>query len=236
MSFKDKNIIITGASGGMGLVLCDRLAAQGAKLALCSNDKERLDNQVKELTEKYNAKIYAKVVDITKENEVEEFFSEAANKIGGKFDALVNLAGLSIPSKIESTEEEVYNTIMDVNVKGTFLAGKHFVPIAANPSIIINIGSTASKTANPNAPLYCTAKAAVNMLSQTMLLQMGQKGIRVTTINPGGTDTPFWGTRTVDKSKLMCAEDVVDVIMFALSSSPRIQIHDIYFESSERYK
>jgi NAD(P)-dependent dehydrogenase (short-subunit alcohol dehydrogenase family) len=235
MSFKGKSIIVTGSSGGMGMVLCEKLAQQGAKLALCSNDKERLDKQVKELTEKYNTEICAKVVDITKEEEVKDFFDTAASKIG-KFDAMANLAGLSIPSKIESTEEEVYNTIMDVNVKGTFLAGKHFVPNAAKPAIIVNIGSTAAKTANPNAPLYCTAKAAVNMLSQTMLLQMGAKDIRVTTINPGGADTPFWGSRTVDKSKLMSAEDVVEVILFALGSSPRIQIHDIYFESAVRYK
>ena len=73
------------------------------------------------------------------------------------------------------------------------------------------------------------------MLSQGMLIQMGPQDIRVTTINPGGTDTPFWGTRTVDKSKLMQAEDVVEVIMFALCSSPRIQIHDIYFESKARF-
>ena len=73
------------------------------------------------------------------------------------------------------------------------------------------------------------------MLSQGMLLQMGSQDIRVTTINPGGTDTPFWGTRAVDKSKLMQAEDVVDIIFFALTSSPRVQIHDIYFESSARF-
>ena len=73
------------------------------------------------------------------------------------------------------------------------------------------------------------------MLSQGMLLQMGSQDIRVTTINPGGTDTPFWGTRTVDKSKLMQAEDVVEIILFALTSSPRVQIHDIYFESSARF-
>ena len=98
-----------------------------------------------------------------------------------------------------------------------------------------NSGSTAAKNANANAPLYCTAKAAVNMLSQGMLLQMGSQDIRVTTVNPGGADTPFWGTRAVDKSKLMQAEDVVDIIFFALTSSPRVQIHDIYFESSARF-
>lgn len=232
INYNGKNVIVTGASGGMGLILCKKLAEQGAKLSLCSNDEKALAAQAEELGKV--TEVFAKAVDITNEEEVAAFFAEAYEK-NGEFHAMANLAGLSIPSKIPETDVNVYETIMDVNVKGTFLAGKYFAKNAAKPAIIVNIGSTAAKTANANAPLYCTAKAAVNMLSQGMLLQMGSQDIRVTTINPGGTDTPFWGTRTVDKSKLMQAEDVVEIILFALTSSPRVQIHDIYFESSARF-
>ena len=73
------------------------------------------------------------------------------------------------------------------------------------------------------------------MLSRGLLLQVGSKKIRVTTANPGGADTPFRGTRTVDRTKLMQAEYVVDVIMFVLTSNPGVQIHDIYFKSSARF-
>lgn len=232
INYSGKNVIVTGASGGMGIILCKKLAEQGAKLSLCSNDGVAL-NALAEALGKITD-VFAKVVDITNEDEVAAFFAEAYDK-NGEFSAMANLAGLSIPSKIPFTEVDVYEKIMDVNVKGTFLAGKYFAQNAAKPAIIVNIGSTAAKTANANAPLYCTAKAAVNMLSQGMLLQMGSQDIRVTTINPGGTDTPFWGTRAVDKSKLMQAEDVVEIIFFALTSSPRVQIHDIYFESSARF-
>ena len=232
INYNGKNVVVTGASGGMGIILCKKLAEQGAKLSLCSNDEKGLTALVKELNK--STEVFAKVIDITKEEEVAAFFTEAFEK-NGEFHAMANLAGLSIPGKIPTTDVKVYETIMDVNVKGTFLSGKYFAQNAAKPAIIVNIGSTAAKSANPNAPLYCTAKAAVNMLSQGMLLQMGAQDIRVTTINPGGTDTPFWGTRAVDRSKLMEAEDVVDIILFALTSSPRVQIHDIYFESSARF-
>lgn len=232
INYSGKNVIVTGASGGMGIILCKKLAEQGAKLSLCSNDEKALAAQAEELSKV--TEVFAKVVDITNEEEVAAFFAQAYEN-NGEFHAMANLAGLSIPGKIPETDVNVYETIMDVNVKGTFLAGKYFAKNAAKPAIIVNIGSTAAKTANANAPLYCTAKAAVNMLSQGMLLQMGSQDIRVTTINPGGTDTPFWGTRTVDKSKLMQAEDVVEIILFALTSSPRVQIHDIYFESSARF-
>ena len=230
--YADKNVVVTGASGGMGKILCQRLAEQGAKLSLCSNCKEDLDAlaaQPSGVTE-----VLAKVIDITKEEEVAAFFAESHERFG-KISAMANLAGLSIPCKIPEADVSVYETVMDVNVKGTFLAGKYFAKYAAKPAIIVNIGSTAAKAANANAPLYCTAKAAVNMLSQGMLLQMGSQDIRVTTINPGGADTPFWGNRAVDRTKLMQAEDVVDIIFFALTSSPRVQIHDIYFESSARF-
>ena len=183
INYNGKNVIVTGASGGMGTILCKKLAEQGAKLSLCSNDEKSLTllaGELEKITE-----VFAKVVDITNEQEVIDFFEEAYQK-NGEYAAMANLAGLSIPSKIPTTDLDVYNTIMDVNVKGAFLVGKHFADHAADPAIIVNIGSTAAKTANANAPLYCTAKAAVNMLSQGMLLQMGSKHIRVTTINPGG--------------------------------------------------
>lgn len=234
MELKGKTVVVTGADGGMGRVLCDRLAKAGANLALCSIDGNAVAEQGEKLKKEYGVQVFTGKADVTKEEEVEAFLEKAAETCG-PFYALVNLAGLSVPGKIEETDVDIYDKIMDVNVKGTFLMSKHFAHRAEAPAIIVNLGSTAAKAANPNAPLYCTAKAAVNMLSRGMLLQMGAKDIRVTTINPGGTDTPFWGNRTVDKSKLMSAEDVVDILMFALTSSPRVQIHDIYFESANRF-
>jgi short-subunit dehydrogenase len=73
------------------------------------------------------------------------------------------------------------------------------------------------------------------MLSKGLLLQVGSEDIRVTTVNPGGVDTPFWGDRKVDKGKLMQAEEVVDVLLFVLTSNPSIQIHSIDFESKARF-
>ena len=231
INYKDKNVVITGASGGMGKILCNHLAQQGAKLSICSNDEE-----IMEFAKELSAQtcVFAKAFDIADENAVATFFEEAYEK-NGQFYALANLAGISIPGQIPETEESAYDLMMDVNVKGTFLCCKHFAKYAAEPSIIVNIGSMAARNANGNAPLYCTAKAAVNMLSRGLLLQVASKNIRVTTVNPGGADTPFWGTRAVDRTKLMQAEDVVDIILFVLMSNPKVQIHDIYFESAAKF-
>ena len=230
--FNGKTVVVTGASGGMGSILCERLAAKGANLAVCSVDKEGLDKLVENL-KKYDIKVVADIVDVTNEDEVSAFMAKAAEL--GSLAGLANLAGLSIPGQIPEFDVNYYDLMMDVNLKGAFLMSKHFSNVADEQSIIVNIGSMAAINANGNAPLYCTAKAAVNMFSKAMLLQVGKKNIRVSTINPGGADTAFWGTRTVDKTKLMQAEDVVNVIEFVLCSDPCIQIHEISFESFARF-
>ena len=234
MNFSGKNVVITGASGGMGILLCEKLAEAGANLALCSNDAEKLGELVDNLQAKYSVKIVSKALDITNEAEVEAFISDAAEKLG-KFSNLVNLAGLSISNNYAETDLSVFETVMDVNVKGSFLTSKHFMPYAAESALIINIGSMAARNTNANAPIYCMAKAAVNKLSEGLLLQYAKKNIRVTTVNPGGADTPFWGTRSVDRSKLMSAEDVVEVIWFILNMSEKVQIHSIDFESFSKF-
>ena len=89
----------------------------------------------------------------------------------------------------------------------------------------------AALRANGNAPLYCTAKAAVNMFGSGLQIQLAKQDIRVTTLNPGGADTPFWGNRKVAREKLLQAADVCDVMRFVLTSDPRIAFHELNFES-----
>ena len=96
---------------------------------------------------------------------------------------------------------------------------------------IISVGSMAAKRANGNAPLYCTAKAAVNMLSAGMQIQYKEKNIRVTTLNPGGADTPFWGNRPVKRENLLKVSDVAEVIEFVLTRESRVAFSEINFES-----
>lgn len=231
MELKDRVILIIGATGGMGEDLCRELAAQGAKLALAATKKEKLKQLAERLRETYEAEILETVFDVTREDEVKAYMEQAAGRFG-KLDALINLAGVSVPGKIEETEESVYDTMMGVNVKGVYLAAKHFTMYAAEAAQIINMGSMAARRVNGNAPLYCVAKTAVNTLSQGLALQFGGKNIRVTTLNPGGTDTPFWGDRKVNKEKMMTAGDITPVILFVLQTEPGVAIHSIDFESS----
>lgn len=227
---KGKTVMITGATGGMGQILCENLAKEGVRLALASGRAAELEAQCKALKDQYGIAVTGAVVDVTDEEQVQAFFTKAG-EIYGAIDALVNLAGLSIPGQIAETEENTYDLMMDVNVKGVYLMSKHFVKYAAPEARIINVGSMAARRTNGNAPLYCMAKSAVNVLSQGLSLQLSSRDIRVTTLNPGGADTPFWGDRPVKREKMLQAQDVVDVILFVLNSNARMAIHSIDFES-----
>ncbi len=220
--------VVTGASGGMGREIVKRLSDEGVKLMLLSNDKAGLD----ELKASLPGEVLCRECDVRNEKEVEEAFAETAEKLGAP-DILINLAGLSIPAKIWDMDENDFDLTLDVNVKGTFLASKHFARVCdpVKGGQIVSIGSMAAKRANGNAPLYCTAKAAVNMLSSGMAIQFKERNIRVTTLNPGGADTPFWGSRPVKRENLLKASDIADVMLFVLKCETRVAFSDIAFES-----
>ncbi|MDF2938089.1 MAG: short-chain dehydrogenase [Paenibacillaceae bacterium] len=230
-SIEGKVAVISGATGGMGTILARELAARGVNLALTSNDQSGLE-RLQAAASGAGVRSLAFPADITKEAEVERVFQLVRERYG-KADMLINLAGVSIPAKVEAMEEEAYDVTLDVNLKGTFLCCKHFIPLVQpeDGGRIINIGSMAAKRANGNAPMYCAAKAAVHMFSQGLGIQTKDQNIRVTTLNPGPADTGFWGDRQVPREKFLQASDVVDVILFVLTADARLQFHEIAFES-----
>lgn len=231
VSLKDKVVLITGASGGIGTETCRLIAEQGAKFVLGSNDAAAL-NELESSLKAKGCQAVSMVLDVTVEEQVKAFVDLAVSSFGG-VDILLNFAGLSIPAQITEMEESKYDITMDVNVKGTFLACKHFVPHVNTEkgALILNIASMASKKANPNAPMYCTAKAAVAMLSAGLALQVKDKNIRVTTLNPGAVNSAFWGDRKVPREKFMIPTDVAEVILFILTRESRVVFHDVAFES-----
>ncbi len=224
------NVIVTGASGGIGSCVCHKLAERGANLALASNDAEALASLADELSAR--TEIISGVVDVRSEADIESFTHRVIERFGAP-DCLLNLAGLSIPTKITELNVADYELMLDVNLKGSLLMSKHFARAVDSErgGLIVNIGSMAAKRANANAPLYCTAKAAVNMLSAGMQQQFKEMNIRVTTLNPGGADTPFWGNRPVNRAKLLRPDDIADVIIFVLECESRIAFSELNFES-----
>ncbi|MFC7624935.1 SDR family oxidoreductase [Microlunatus sp. GCM10028923] len=223
-----RRIAVTGATGGIGSSLSEALSATGARLAITGRSPGALG----QLTRLPGVEV-ARTASITDEPAVASFLASAADAFGG-LDALITLAGRSIPGQVAETTIDQFTEIMDSNLLGTFLACKHAVDKIVPGGLIISVGSMAALRPNATAPLYCTAKAAVAMFGQALNLQLADRRIRVTTINPGGVDTGFWGDRPVDRSTLLSPGDVAESIMFTLRLPSHVAVRELTLESTGR--
>lgn len=237
-NLKNRIIVITGAGGGFGRALIETLAPQGARLALADLTEAPLAELAEQARKLGAGDVVTGTVDVTEESGVAAFFAKVKEK-WQRADVLLSLPGMSIASPVAEMPVESYDKIIDVNLKGLFLAAKHFIPLtdpAQNPLITL-ISSQAATRPNPNAPVYCAAKAAVSMLGQGLALQVMKQNIRVTAIKPGPVNTVgFWGDRPVPREKFMQAADVAEVIAFVLTLPPHIVMHEVSFESFEFFK
>lgn len=237
-SLKDKKIVILGAGGGFGKAVAEKLARHGAILALGGPNAEALESLAKVCTESGAAKVTCGVIDVTNEASVGAFFNGVQSALGGA-DILLYLPGRSVASPVTSMSETDYDNIIDVNLKGLFLTAKHFVPLTdpKRAPLLSFISSQAATRPNPNAPVYCAAKAAVSMFGQGLALQLMQHNIRVTSFKPGPVDTQgFWGDRPVPREKFMQADDVASVIEFTFCLPDHVVMHEVSFESFEFLK
>lgn len=212
--------VLVGAAGGMGKAISKMLSQSGVELILADRNYEDVASLGRELGMPFFQ------VDATDESSVGTFMAQV-----GPCDGLINLAGISIPAKIAEMSVEDYEKTMDINVKTVFLTSKYYLQNAKSGGLLLHIGSMAARRPNGNAPLYCAAKAAVNTLSEGIALQAKEKGVRLTTLNPGGANTAFWGDRAVPREKMLNPEDIGEVIRFILSLEERIAVHHMDFES-----
>ncbi len=225
---ENRIVFVTGATGGIGGAIARTLAKAGAKLAISGRDVGKLEALKKEL----GGEVFCAPADATDESSVQKAIGDA-KKHFGRLDALINVPGLSVPAKLAEMKIEDFQKIFDVNVKSMFLCSKHFVQQveAEKGGQIVSISSVAGKSANPNAPVYCAAKAALNMLSEGLALQSKAANVRVSLVSPGAVSTPgFWGDRPVPHEKFLRPEDVAEVVEFVLALPEHVVLHDVVFE------
>ncbi len=233
---KSRRIIIAGATGGIGSAVARMLGAEGASLAISGRDGKKIESLRREL-EGAGVKAFAGVMDATDDAAAGAFFDSAASALGG-LDALVALPGMSLPGVIADQPIKEFQTMLDANVTSVFVLAKQFVKRVerGEGGQIVAVGSMAGKRANPTAPGYCAAKAAMAMLLQGLALQVKERKIRVTGVHPGAVDSAFWGSRQVPREKMLQPDDVAEAVRFVLQLPPRVVMHELAFESLEFFK
>lgn len=234
---KTKTALITGATSGIGMATAKLFAKNGLKIVLCGRREERLKSLSESLSE--FAEVHTLRFDIRNKDEV----FEAINSLPKEFfniDILINNAGNAHGlESIEDGNPEDWDAMFDINVKGLLYVTKAILPdmISRKSGHIINIGSTAGKEVYPNGNVYCASKHAVDALNEGMRLDLNGKGIKVGAINPGMVETEFSEVRfkgDADRAEKVYqgftplkAEDVADVIWFAVTRPPHVNIADL---------
>ncbi|XP_026744544.1 uncharacterized protein LOC113505885 [Trichoplusia ni] len=182
MSFNDKVVIVTGGSSGIGAAIAIDFSAAGAKVCITGRDKKKLDNIAKKCKNPL-----AILADITVENDLKRIVDETVKHFG-KLDILINNAGMGLPASILSDNAmEVYDTVMNTNLRSTVylthLAAPHLIKTKGN---IINISSICGQTVmGTNTFAYNVSKAAVDHFTRSVASELASSGVRVNSVNPG---------------------------------------------------
>ncbi|MCB0593643.1 MAG: bifunctional aldolase/short-chain dehydrogenase [Lewinellaceae bacterium] len=177
--------IITGAGGGIGKAIADKLAAEGANVVLTDLDEARVKEAHKTFARDVAA--YA-VCDVTSAESVARAYEKACLEFGG-VDIVVHSAGLAISKSLEDTSLKDWNLLQDVLAKGQFLMAKAGVEVMRKQGLggdIINIASKNGLVSGPNNVAYGTAKAAQQHMARLLAAELGKEKIRVNTVNPDG--------------------------------------------------
>lgn len=213
-SVKNKNVLIVGATGGIGSRVAKLLAGSGANLFLAGRNSEKLAALAQELNLP-SAKTLA--LDISKPSEVavlkDQFFAQYPT-----IDVLVNAAGLGIIKSSDTLTEEEFMQTIHTNLYAPFLLVKAFLPNMkeTKKGLIINIPGILGKVPMLGAAAYSASKYGLNGMMQSIREEVKRTEIRITNLFLGGVDTPFWDTidLRVQRDKMVMAEEAAKAIWF----------------------
>ena len=211
---KGKNVLIIGATGGIGCKTAKLLASSGANLFLAARNKEKLQ-LLAEKTKLSSDKIFA--LDISKPDEVavlkSNFFSQYAT-----IDILLNAAGIGIIKSSEELSETEFLQTLNYNLYGPFLLVKAFLPKMkeTKKGLIINIPGILGKVPMAGAAAYSASKYGLVGMMQSIREEIKRTEIRITNLFLGGVDTPFWDMidLKVQRDKMVMAEEAAKAIWF----------------------
>ncbi|MCM3122297.1 MULTISPECIES: SDR family oxidoreductase [unclassified Mesobacillus] len=192
-SLKGKNIIITGASGGIGAEIARLCAARGANLVLLARSIDKLEILKKELQSKYAINIHARQLDVSDPEAVKKVFFEVLSDIR-YVDILVNNAGFGVFDFAHEVKMDEIKSMFDVNVVGLIACTSMVLPgmKQRQSGHIINIASQAGKIATPKSSVYSATKHAVLGYTNSLRMEVADDRIFVTSVNPGPIETNFF--------------------------------------------
>lgn len=186
--WSEKHILITGATGGVGLAAAEVFFEAGAQIFITGRNEKRL-NEIKAGIFKNSERIICFAGDLMTASGCREIV-EACEQAMGTVDVLVNCAGVYVEGTVDNTTEETWDRIIDTNLKGSFFMCRYAVPLLkATKGNIINLSSDAGIIGNKGASVYCASKGGVSVFTKAMALELAEYGVRVNAVCPGVIQT-----------------------------------------------
>ncbi|MCL6449935.1 MAG: SDR family oxidoreductase [Acetobacteraceae bacterium] len=228
MELDGKVAVVVGASRGIGKAVALALAREGAKVAAVSRTRERLEAAVREIGQAGEAAAF--VADVSCPEQVDGAVKAIVERFG-RIDILVNSAGVCVINPVADLSPDDFDRMVAVNLKGVFLFCRAVIPhlVRQGGGHIVNIASYVAKVGRPRVSSYCATKFGVVGLSQGMAHELKEHGISVSVICPRPVDTPMRRELFPDKdpSGWMAAEEVADVVVFAVRRRALANLADV---------
>lgn len=221
----DKVAVVTGAGSGIGEAIATLLHEEGVKVILAGRNKDKLQNVTNQL-----AQDSVKVVptDVTKKEEVDELIKIAQQTFGG-LDIVINSAGQMLSSKITDYQVDEWDSMIDVNIKGTLYTAQAALPTMLEQSSghLINIASISGFEVTKSSTIYSATKAAVHTITQGLEKELAKTGVKVTSISPGMVDTAITAAYNPTDRKKLEPQDIAEAVLYALTQPKHVNVNEI---------
>jgi 3-oxoacyl-[acyl-carrier protein] reductase len=223
---ENKNIIVTGASGGIGNSVIEKLNECGANILASGTRIEKLE----ELKKKYS-RIKILKFDISQSDKIEEFIDKSSNELGGGLDCIINNAGITQDNLAIRMSIEEWKKVIDINLTSTFLMSKFAIKkmLKNKKGKIVNITSVVGHTGNLGQANYTASKAGIVAMSKSLAIEYAKKNINVNCISPG-----FIKTAMTDKIDDKFKEAIISKIPSARLGEPQDIANAVIFLTSNQ--
>jgi len=239
ITLRDKIVLITGASSGIGEACAIAFAAECANVILTARRLDRLSRLSKEISDRYQVNCHFMLLDVREREEIAKFIHNLPDNFKN-IDILVNNAGLaSGMAPMQEADFEDWDIMIDTNIKGLLNITRYVVPgmIERGSGHIINIGSIAGRQVYPQGGVYCATKFAVAAINQSLLIDLMDTPVRTSSVDPGLVETEFALVRFEgDKERAsqvyagmtpLTGQDVADAVIYVATRPAHVNIAEM---------